>query len=105
MIRAAGTAAAVALVAAACGSAPTAGHGSVPYYTQSDNPCVNSRVANGTWQQDGYPRTLALDDAETYCSYGAAFDYVSDPATGMGPNTSGWSYPGRCSQMPACLNQ
>ena len=75
----------------------------------SEHGMPAGRNASGSWQpvpwqQDG-SRAVALIGAETYCSYGAAFDGVSDPGYGIGPNTSGWSYPGRSSQMPACLNQ
>ena len=85
IITAAASAAAAVLLAATGCSSGSAG----PRYTPSDNPCVNSRLANGTWQQDG-TRQLALIGAEMWCSYGAAFDYIADPATGVGPNTSGW---------------
>jgi hypothetical protein len=53
------------------------------------DPCVASRLANGTWQQDGISKAVAIADAKTYCSYGPAFNGVSSAETGIGPNTSG----------------
>lgn len=76
----------LAAVLAGCGS-------SGPHYTATDNPCVNSRIANGDWRQQGIPRQLALAGARTLCSYGPAFNGSSDFATGDGPNTSGWDDP------------
>jgi hypothetical protein len=96
----AGTAAALAL--AGCGSTSSGGTN----YTESNNPCVNSRMANGTWQQQGISRAVAQIEAVTLCDYGHGFDSSGNPGLGVGSNTSGWSVPGDCSPqgMPACLN-
>jgi len=78
----------LAAALAACGSGGTSAGGS--HYTAADNPCVNSRIANGNWQRQGMSRQVALEGAETLCSYGSAFNSTADSAMGIGPNTSGW---------------
>lgn len=64
-----------------------------PIYTAASNPCVNSRLKHGDWRDIGMPRQEAVGLAEMWCSYGHGFDSVSDPAEGIGPNTSGWDDP------------
>jgi hypothetical protein len=92
--RCGGLALALLIAVVGCAGSPAA------RYTVSNNPCVNSRMANGDWQEQGMNRVIPLHGAEMYCWYGPQFNSVADPSYGIGRNTSGWNEPKSWAAFP-----